>query len=137
MQKKINCLVLPAWYKNKSGHFSTEKKDLTYARRLDIRRSFSKIPRLLTTLPNNLKVIERSFPDQENFPKLVEFLKDLTNRGLFEIIYPKMVEYARMKKKETMRYKNFSLKYHEDIEMLRGIWCGGVRETRQPRVTIG
>ena len=86
-------------------------KDLTYARRLDIRRvrNFSEIPRLLTTLPNNLKVIEGSFPDQEKFPKLVEFLKDLTNRGLFEIIYPEMVEYARRTKKETMRYRNWKL----------------------------
>ena len=82
-------------------------KDFTYARRLDIRRvcNISKIPRLLTTLPNNLEVIERTFPDQEKFPKLVEFLKDLANRGLFEIIYPEMVEYARMTKKETMRLR--------------------------------
>ena len=97
--------------------YSTENKDLTYSRKLSIRRnrSFSKIPRLLTTLPNNLRVIERSFrkspslrenPDQEKFPKLVEFLKDLTNRGLFEIIYPELVEYARRTKKETMRYRN-------------------------------
>ena len=81
--------------------YSTENKDLTYSRRLDIRRlqNFSKIPRLLTTLPNNLRGIDV----EEEFPNLVEFLKDLTNRGLFEIIYPEMVSYARMTKKETMR----------------------------------
>ena len=80
------------------------EKDLTYSRKLNIRRvrSFS-IPRLLTTLPNDLVGMERIFPDQEKFPKLVEFLKDLTNRGLFEIIYPEMVEYARRTKNETMR----------------------------------
>ena len=50
-----------------------------------------------------MEVIEHSFPDQERFPKLVEFLKDLTNRGLFEVIYPEMVEYARGTKNETMR----------------------------------
>ena len=73
-------------------------------------KEFSEIPRLLTALPNKLlRVIERSFPDQEKFPKLVEFLKDLTNRGLFEIIYPEMVEYARRTKKETMRYINWKL----------------------------
>ena len=66
-------------------------------------KEFSEIPRLLTALPNNLRVIERNFPDQEKYPKLMEFLKDLTNRGLFEIIYPEMVEYARRTKKETMR----------------------------------
>ena len=87
--------------------YSTENKDRTYSRELNIRRvrCLRKIPRLLTTLPNNLKVIERSFPDQEKFPKLAEFLKDLANRGLFEIIYPEMVEYARMTKKETMRLR--------------------------------
>ena len=99
--------------------YSTENKDLTYSRKLNIRRvrSFSKIPRLLTTLPNNLKVIERSFrkihsrsfSDQEKFPNLVAFLKDLMNRGLFEIIYPEMVEYARRTKKETMRYRHLKL----------------------------
>ena len=82
------------------GIFVFEKKYSTE------NKGFSNIPRLLTALPNNLEVIERSFPDQDKFPKLVEFLKDLANRGLFEIIYPEMVEYARRTKKETMRYRN-------------------------------
>ena len=89
--------------------YSAENKDLPYSRKLNIRRvrCFRKIPRLLTILPNNLEVIQRSFPDEEKFPKLVEFLKDLTNRGLFEIIHPEIVEYARRTKKETMRYRNW------------------------------
>ena len=85
----------------KEKFYSTENKDRSYARLLAISRvwNFSEIPRLLTTLPNNLRLIE----SQEKFPKLLEFLKDLTNRGLFEIIYPEMIDYARKTKKETMR----------------------------------
>ena len=45
---------------------------------------------------------------------------------------------------ETARHKNIldhslinKILYHEDIEKRKGVWCGGARETREPRVTIG
>jgi len=70
------------------------RSNRTYSRKLNIRkvRSFSKIPRLLSTLPSQEKVVKKS-----EFPTLTKFLTELIHRGLFEIISQELMEY-RLKK---------------------------------------
>ena len=63
--------------------------------------------RLLSTLPSKSEIIKKSFPDEKKFPKLVEFLEDLSNRGLFEVIQAEMTEYAAHTKKDGNWNKKF------------------------------